>query len=231
MGNDFSDDDFDFGGIAVEPLSAEDAERIGMHVAPPEPTVNGNGSAHYDEPDPRAIKQPRRPNGAAHYEEQLASVSRGAIKTLIKHEAYADAAVLLMHAPDACKAWGNAAADNDRIARAIDWLSEPTDNPVLLALTATAPIVLQMFRNHEPALQPAPRGFQLPTFTRDPETGKRRIGRRTVRLPKIGIRLQNFPFYAAATNDPNALVRHVFGNAKIQAELKKQGIEVEFVAD
>lgn len=214
--------DFDFGGLSVTPITPDEAERLGVSLEPPEPTPP---RVPFDEPDSRVVREPRRKNGSGHYEQQLAAINRAAIKTLAKREeTLPDAAILLLQGPDFCKAWGNAAAEHDKIARAIEWLAEPTDNPLLLAIFATAPIVLQMFRNHEPMLQPKPRGFRVP-FLKDKD-GNRRV----IRLPKIGIRLDNIPGYEAATNEPSWLVRHVFGNADVQKELKKQGIDVtEFV--
>lgn len=216
-------EEFDFSALHVAELTPDEAARIGVQLDPP--PVNGQDvtadARTVDEPDPKHIRAPRRPNGAAHYEDQLAGINRAAIKSLAKHrETLPDAAILLLQGPEFCKAWGNAAADNDRIAAALEWLAAPTDNPLLLAIGATMPIVLQMFRNHEPVLQPKPRGFRIP-FMKDVDGNPR-----TVRLPKLGIRLQNVPGYAAATNDPDSLVRHVFGNRNVQAELRKQGIDV-----
>lgn len=207
----------------VHELTEDEARALGVGIpdGPPSDDTDQPKEPHYDQPDPAAVKPPRRPRNAAAYERKLTGVLQGLITELAPHEAtQPDAAVLIMHGPKFCTTWGNAAAEHDQVARAIEWLSQPTDNALLLAMMATVPIVLQVVRNHEPVLQPQPRGLRLP-FLKDSDGNPR-----TLRLPKVGIRLTNVPGYAAATNDPQKLREHVFSNPDIIAQLRKQGVKL-----
>lgn len=167
----------------------------------------------FDEPDTSIIKGQRRKNGAAGYEKKTASILSFLTKLAVQRPGLqADAAAFIMHAPTVAEKVGDLAAVDDKIARGIDFLTEGTESPYLAAMIAVSPLLLQLMRNHEPVLEPAPRGFRIP------------FSKRRIRIPfKFGIRLGGLK---AMTNDPDKLASYVLSHPKVLAAFEKQGINV-----
>lgn len=175
----------------------------------------------YDEPDPKLFKEPKRSRKAVAYEAKVSGVLRSGFQATISNpHTVADAAAIAMHAPDISRAFGNLADEDERIARAIDWITDGTENPYTTAILTTAPLIMQMIRNHEPALEVKPRGFRIPF-------GKRK-GEKLFSF-KFGIKLSGLP--RNMTNDPKKLTDHVFTNPKVIKALEENGWIVASVND
>jgi len=165
-----------------------------------------------DEPDSSLLEKPKRKPNALQYEKKVNKVFGVATRVLIGRGNLPDAATLLMYGPDVAESWGDLAAENDKIARMLSASEQVTDNAVLAAVMATLPLVTQIARNHEPTLEPARREFTIP------------ILKRSVKLPKIGVRLGIF---RNVSDDPDALANYVFNHPKIRKTMEKHGIHVQ----
>lgn len=178
-------------------------------AVPPEPTDD------YVTPDASAVGgKHRRPRGAIAYEGKLRSIFATAIKSTAQHpNTVPDSAALILYSPKVAQKLGDLAAQNERLANGIDMIMEGTDNPVLAAAVAIAPLVFQLARNHEPVLEPRARGFRIPLLMKKP-----------FRLPiKLGIRLGVF---RNATFEPSSIADTVFGDPAVLAAFAKQDIKV-----
>lgn len=190
--------------------SPEDVRLGDNYFDPPE--IDDEPTPVYDQPDERFVKATGRKRGAVGYEKKVTSLLQTLTQVMVNSEnTIPDSAALVMYGPKVATAWGDLAANDANIARAIDWLTEGTENPYLSAIVATAPLALQILRNHEPAAELSDRkGIKIPF------TGKRYKPKFTIKLGK----LRN------VTHDPDTLVSHVFGNPNIQAAMAKNGIDV-----
>lgn len=166
----------------------------------------------YDEPDDDFLVARPRPRGAKTYEKKTVSFLNTVVRFAIANPATVpDACAILMYGPDLAEKTGDLAAQDKRIARAIDFLADGTENPYAAFFTAVAPLVFQTIRNHEPQLEVKPRGLRIP-FTK----GKR-IGF------KFGIKLGRL---RPVTHDPAAFANHVLSNPKIIEKLAELDIVV-----
>lgn len=196
-------------------------------VASDEPLPDDDGSNPYDEflsseqpplddVDPELLNERKRTPKAKQYERKAKGLFSVAVKVTVGNPAtVADSAALLMHGPNVAEKLGDLAADNARVARALDMLTDQTENAATALIIAAAPLALQIIRNHEGSLTDSParaeRSIRIPF-------SKRRLRLRfKLRLPK---RARNL------TNDPQQLSVHVFSNPQIQEALRKQGINV-----
>lgn len=165
----------------------------------------------YDQPDSDFISRPSRPRGAKTYEKKVTSILNVALRSTINNEkSRPDAAAIIMYGPHLSEKAGDLAAQDKRVARAIDWLTEGTENPYAAVFAAAAPLILQVIRNHEPQLEVKPRGLKIP-FTK---------GKRFLNF-KFGVKLGRL---RPITNDPDAMTNHVFTNPDIIRKLVEQGI-------
>ena len=169
----------------------------------------------YTEPDTDFVAPPKRARGAEQYEKKTRAVLGAAFRASAQNShTVADAATLMLYAPKLAYAAGDLAAADERIARGIDWLTEGTENPYLNFFAVAVPFAMQVIRNHEPILEPAPRGFAIP-FTK---------GKRRVHIPfKIGIRLG---FLRNQTDDPENVYQYVFNDPGVKTTMEKLGIQV-----
>jgi hypothetical protein len=197
--------EFDFS--LLQPVDAADVdEMVTPDDVPTEPEA-------FDSPDASFVKPPPRKRNAAAYEKKIKGLFQVPLRYAVTHEATVpDAAAILMYGPGIASAWGNAAAHDERIARAVDFLTTGTENPLAAAVLSTAPLFLQMVRNHEPQLEPTTRGIRVP-FTR---------GKRVLKL-RIGIKLNRL---RPLTNDPEKFADHVFNAPDVRDMLTKQGVGV-----
>lgn len=163
-----------------------------------------------DHPDASMLSKPKRKPNARKYEDKVLKVFGVATRVAISKPALVpDAAILLLKGPPVAEALGDLAAENEAVARMLTLSEQVTDNATLAAVTAISGLLMQIVRNHEPILEPAPRSFTVPFL------------KRTFKLPKIGVKLGLF---RAATVEPNALIQHVFSDQGIIDALRKNGI-------
>lgn len=208
--------DTDFSAIPVEEVE-EFSRTFDTEKIPDDPETSVIDSDDYDEPDPKFVKGRKRPRGAVTYEGKVNSVLNSAVRFAVTNPATVpDAAAILQYGPGFSEKLGELAATDPKVARAIDWLTEGTENTYLAFATAALPLVMQIVRNHEPVLEPKTRG--IPYGRKDPKTGQRK----TFRL-KFGVKLGRL---RAVTVDPKLLESNVFDNEHMIIALEKQGITV-----
>lgn len=163
------------------------------------------------QPDPSLVDPPKRSPKADKYEKKARNVFRFAFWSTVQHQqTLPDAATILMHGPKVAEAFGDLAAENDKIARAIDMMDETTDNATLAMLMVAVPFIAQLVRNHEPVAEVTGRQIRIP------------LTKRTVRI-KWNLRLKRLRM---VTNEPKDLTAHVFSNPLVIEKLAKQGIHV-----
>lgn len=201
--------------FAFDDAMIADAQQFADDLTPsPE---NDIADEDYDYADPSFIKQPRKRNGAGEYERKIKAGINTGIRFLVEHESTVpDAAILMLAGPSLAETWGNAAAYDKRIARVIDFITKPSDDPVSLAIMTSIPVVFQALRNHEPQLETVQTGLRIP-FRRNPDGSPKRIRIR------FGIKLKRL---RPLTNDPKALSDQVFRDPRVVESMKKQGLRV-----
>jgi hypothetical protein len=196
--------EFDLGFLEPEPIDHSAAEEL---FAPHDPQPDET----YDQPEASFVKPQSRKRNAVVYEKKLRGLLNIPFRAAVEHKTTVpDAAAIAMYGPAVCTAWGDAAAADDRIAKAIDFVTMPSENPLTAAVIATVPFFFQILRNHE--IEPQTRGIKIP-FTK---------GKRIFKI-RFGIKLRRL---RALTNDPQAFADHVFSNPAMRDSLKKQGINV-----
>jgi hypothetical protein len=199
------DGTYDFSGATADDSASAWDDILRPEEPPPlqEPDV--------DLPNPSLITGKTHSPKSKAYQRKMNGALGTAFRLSASHpHTLADSAALLMYGPDLSVAVGDLAAENDRVARAVDMLSDTSDNTTAAVLLVAVPFLLQIIRNHEPVLEPAQRGLRIP-FTQ-----------RRLRF-KFGIKLGRL---RNMTNDPKALTDHVYTNPDIKAALAKQGIRV-----
>jgi hypothetical protein len=181
----------------------------------------------YDEPAPSFVETKERGRTAKQYEKKIKTVLNTIFRQAVAHEAAVpDAAAILMYGPDFSEKWGDLAEADKRVRKGIDTILDGAENPYLAAALATAPLLLQVYRNHEEAL--SPKGA-IEAVKRTRAQAKQREPKRwripfTKRYVEFRFRL-SVPAVRNMTNDPTELANHVFGNPEIIMALKKAGIE------
>jgi hypothetical protein len=196
-----------------------------------EDTSDWNGVQDYLEPDAPEmpeddsdnvvvdaafIKQPTRPRGAVGYQRRIhRAVFKPAFELTAQHpDTIADSAAIIVYGPKLTAKIGDLAATDTRVASMVNFLDEGTSNPLGAALVAALPLVMQLIRNHEPVLEPAPRGFKIP-FLKHRDGTPRRFELKW----KVGIKLGKL---RNRTYDPVQLENFVFDNPDIKAQLAKR---------
>lgn len=192
-------------------ISAVDVDMADTLFTPADPSPDVMDDGTYDEPSLTFVKPPPKPHKAAEYQKKAQAFFQVLFRATVDNSATVpDAAAIIMHGPAISEKAGRLAAHDERIARGIDFLTEGSENPYAALAIASAPLLMQVIRNHEPVLAPVHRGIRVP-FTQ-----------RRLKL-KLGVKLGRL---RTLTNDPGALYRHVFNNADIRASLLKQNITV-----
>jgi hypothetical protein len=203
--------DFDW----MESLKPEQSQ--GRIDDEPTPLFNDafQADASIDEPetvqvDRTFMAKPRRKPHAKEYENKirgllLVSTQMG----LQSPNTVADACTIIVHGPKFAQTWGDLAAENDKIATAIDFLTKPSDSATTAAILATLPFALQLIRNHEPVAE-APRTIRIPIIKREFKI-KFNV--------KLG-RLRNM------TLDPDELTNATLSIPEISAAINKWGLQV-----
>lgn len=167
-----------------------------------------------DEPSATFISDKARSVKSRRYEKKMRGLFNTGFRAAISNPAtVSDAAAIMMHAEPISRAWGDLADESAGIARAIDYITDGTENPYATAVITTMPLILQMLRNHEPQLEVKERGIKIPF-------GKRKGERITL---KFGVKLRGV---RNMTNDPEELATYVFNHPSVIRALEKQGLIV-----
>lgn len=169
----------------------------------------------YDTASEKVIKAGNRPRGAIGYEKKVNDLLHSAVALTVQSEAtVVDAATILLAGDKLSKVWGDAAATDERIGRAIDFLEGGAINPVVLAVVTTLPVLMQVGRNHEAQLDSLSR-VSIP-FTR---------GRIGFSIPtRFKIRFGG-RYRDIITHEPELVYSSAF-TEKAVANLEKQGLRV-----
>jgi hypothetical protein len=184
--------------------------------APPEIPVQ-----HFDTPDPEFLKKQRRANGAAGYQKNIHThVFKPLFEMAAQHPStVADSAAIIMYGPKLEMKIGDLAAADPKVARMVDFLSDgPTSSPMAAALVAAFPLFMQLVRNHEPVLEPKPRGFRIP-FAKHKDGSPRRFEIKW----KVGIKLGRL---RNLSHEPSVIESAVFDSPIIKEMLAKQDLTV-----
>lgn len=176
-----------------------------------EPSEPSMAEPTYDVPDPNFVKAGRRKPHAAAYQNKVHDVLHmGMLLTLGNSATVPDGAAIIQYGPKLEHALGDWAAEDKRVARAIDFISGGTTTPAMAAISAAIPLALQIIRNHEPEA----------TVERKPL----RIWKWTLPIKvKFRIKLKRL---APLTHKPEKLTEWVFGREEVRTALAKQGISV-----
>jgi hypothetical protein len=184
-----------------------------------------------DQPEPDSIDPELRDVSDSDFVEEVKETQRARryrIKTkhglnfLIKlfagnPKTVADAATIIYHGPDVAKAIGHLADTNDSARKFIDFVTDDgIDNPYIITALTVLPMVFQVMRNHEPALEKVGAGgirLHIP-FTK-----------REIRLP-IKLRIRLFRGARELTQAPETLTSHIFSNPAVREALAKQDIRI-----
>jgi hypothetical protein len=166
------------------------------------------------------VKPHTRPRGAVGYQRRIHNaVFKPAFEMAAQHpDTIADSAAIIVYGPKLTAKIGDLAASNEHVASMVNFLDEGTSNPMGAAIVAALPLIMQLIRNHEPVLEPAPRGFKIP-FMKHKDGSPRRFQIKW----KIGIRLGKL---RNRTYDPVELENFVFDNPDVKAQLDKRKLIV-----
>lgn len=197
-------------GIDWSDVQITETDTDDMFDLPDVPDEN-IANEQYTEPDADLIDKPARSAKAKQYEKKLkrgfGNLTRIALS---RPQTVADGATLMLYAPKVSESWGDLAVGNKTISGAIEMFEQTTSSPVTAAIAATAPMLMQIVRNHEASLEPKIREIKF--------------GRFRFKLPrKIGIRLGLFRNY---TDEPKSIIDHVFSDPRIIASLEKNRVIV-----
>jgi hypothetical protein len=181
----------------------------------------------YDEPEPGFVQSQARGRISKQYEKKIKTVLNTIFRATVAHPGTVpDAAAIIMYGPAFAEKWGNLAEADKRVRKGIDMVLEGAENPYLAAMIATAPLLLQAYRNHEDALSPS---GAVQAIKQSRAKAKEREPKRlripfTKRYVEFRWRL-NVPAVKNMTNDPDQLAAYVFNNEEIIAAMRKAGIE------
>jgi hypothetical protein len=181
----------------------------------------------YDEPASDFVQPSTRGPVAKRYQKKIKTVLNTIFRQTVAHEAAVpDAAAILMYGPAFSEKWGDLAAHDARVRKAIDMVLDGSENPYLAAAIATMPLLLQVYRNHEDAL--SPKGA-VEAVRQSRKRAKEREPKRiripfTKRYMEFRFRLR-VPAVQNMTNDPQQLAAYVFNNPDIIRAMQKAGIE------
>lgn len=196
--------DVDWEGI-LDPPDVDDSEDV--------------ANAQPKEPDEAFVQEVKETPRAARYRKKTVRGLNFLFKNLAGSPGTsADAAAIVEYGPQVAKAVGNLCDKDDRVRRAVDFITDDgIENPYVLVVAAALPLVFQLVRNHEPAIEKFA-GLKL----RIPFT------KRELRIPfklKLKFTLVNRNSYP-----PTQMMQHVFGNPVIAEALAKQEIHVAWPA-
>jgi hypothetical protein len=206
---------------------------IGFEFFQPEDVTGDAAEKPFDEADPTFAAQKPRPAAARQYEKKIAAILRTGFKAAAEHPSTVpDAAAILMYGPDFARTGGDLANADPRVRKAIDWLTEGTENPYLAFAFAALPFAAQIYRNHEDTANPkavatAVKESRKRMKERAPREWRIPFTNRTIRI-KLAFSL---PSLKAITSPPEALTEHVFTNPAILRTLEKEEIKLAWQAN
>lgn len=208
----------------------EDQEDLARDVFVGETDEPEIGEPELDQPSADFVGKTRRAPRAKTYENKTKRILNAVMRAAAANEAtLPDAAAIIMHGKQFSEKAGDLANADPRVRRAIDFLSDGTENPYVAFAVAALPMAAQLYRNHQDVL--APKAVVESVKARR-SAGKERPGRK-FRIPftkrTITIRFRmTLPSVTNFTNDPHALTAYVFENEEIVTALQKAGVEVAY---
>jgi hypothetical protein len=217
---------------------------IPLHENPPDTDESTNGQVPpEDEPsdwtvitgaaDYTTLIRPKNTAISRKYRDDTYSILKSLAIGAINVGDMADAATIFHYGPSFGIAVGQLAQADERARKPIDWLTTPS-NPYVLLLMSAIPMISQLARNHEKALQEIPRQIKMgrrqrkamkATKTAQPPRFTMRILGREIPIrfntPKLGGMLRVF---RTESHDPTDLVNHVFSDTDLLKALESQGL-------
>lgn len=158
---------------------------------------------------------PRRNKRSRDYEDRVNGLLSFGMKMLVQNEnTMPDAAALIQYGPGVASKAGDLADKDERVRKAIDFITTGSENPYASLAIATLPLVLQILRNHETTDLKARRISVKVPFTK-----------REISLP-FRFRLKNKAM-RSITVEPSVLVNATFNDPEILAALMSQGVSIK----
>lgn len=166
----------------------------------------------YDEPSSTFIKKPKRSPNAVYYQKKVNNIFRDMFLVMAANpRTVADSAAIVMEGPGIAEKAGDLAAHDEKFAKAIDMITQGTENPYLALAWTAAPLLFQFIRNHETDVQPTLKSWRIP-FTKKTLNFKWKF--------RLGKKARNL------TNDPRQLTDYVFSDPDIAEMIRKEDIKV-----
>lgn len=181
----------------------------------------------YDEPATEFVQSVVRGRIAKQYEKKIKNVLNTLFRATVAHPSTVpDAAAIIMYGPTLAEKWGDLAEADKRVRKGIDMVLDGAENPYLSAALATAPLLLQAYRNHEEALSPS---GAIQAVKQSRQRAKEREPKK-IRIPFTKKHIEfrwkmSVPAVRNMTNEPDQLAAYVFNNPDIIAAMKKAGID------
>lgn len=177
---------------------------------------------------------------AREYRRRVESLLKAGTLGAIRYGDFRDAAALLHYGPDFAVGCGKLAAADKRAAQALDMLSAP-DNPYSVFLITALPLIAQVFRNNQQAIESIP-GERRAWRARRAAARQTAAGRPaleigipfTKRKLRLNLRVRFRPgaLFGGVmknTQDPQVLTDKVFSDPELLKVLAKQGYRVTHV--
>lgn len=210
--------------------------------------TNGDSSEHTDfrlilnAPDFASfIKRTKNPR-VREYEKRTASALKAVALGAMQANNFPDAAAVLWYGPAIATATGHLADTSERARNLLDVITAPNSPWVALAISAM-PLIAQLGRNHEPALEQLPKRFAMGRKARAARKEARAVQaeqsqtppRFTIRFGKrrIPVRFQFSPWrimtagIKAQTVDPTVVTSRVFTDPALLDELRRLGFNIQ----
>lgn len=168
-------------------------------------------------PNP-VMEAPSRTKRAEAYEERISGLLNYAMRGLAQNPSTAaDAAAIIHHGPIVASKWGDLADHDERVRKAIDFITSGTENPYVAVALTTLPLLAQILRNHETPQSESLASARLEL--RVPFTKK------SFKIPRWRFRIRA-PFFRSMTVDPRELTHYIFTQDEIVTALAASGVQV-----
>jgi hypothetical protein len=199
-----------------------------------------NVTSLLDAPDYSSFVRIPKTGKARDYEKKVASMAKAGMTYSIGTGNLPDAATFIHYGPAFAAAAGDYAAKDERAAKMIDMVCSPA-SPALTFILAGLPLLAQLARNHGQEISAIPevrRTRKLRKAQRKAEAKTDDSPSLQFRIPVIGktvsLRMKMrmkllsnlLGGFQKTTTDPEALTVKVFSDEKLQAALRKQGIDI-----
>lgn len=194
-------------------------------------------------PDFDFLKDRKRPPKSREYERRVQSLIKAGVFASLHRGNLPDAAALIKTGPKFARAVGDAAGDNESIAKALDMLTAP-DSPMVPFVVTGLTLAAQLLRNHqteaENVAQNIKMGWREKRARRKAVVAGEVVGgpqaTTTIKLPfgrkiTLGFRihLPGKSIWKSITGGavpPEALVHSVFSDEALLKELARQGFPI-----